>query len=84
MSIDTQLEQEAKVLKDLNLHSASSPMPPVHRIARILAILCILAILLQTKEPLRSFRTFFSLLPRAIDIKVFQTFSASSCCVSVF
>ena len=48
MSIDTQQEQEAKVLKDLNLHSAPSPMPPVHRMSRILAILHILDILLQT------------------------------------
>ena len=48
MSIDTQQAQEVKVLKDLNLHSAPSPLPPVHRIAPILKILHILEILLQT------------------------------------
>ena len=46
----------------------------------ILAILIILAILLQTRETLRSSRTFSR---GAIDIKVFQTFApfaaASSC-----
>ena len=43
----------------------------------ILQILTILAILIQTKEPLRSLRTFSPYCRGgAIDIKVFQTFSA--------
>ena len=67
---------EAKVLKDLNLHRAPSPLPPVHRMSPILHILHILAILLQTKEPLRSLRTFTPYCRGgAIDIKVFQTFA---------
>ena len=47
--------------------------------ALILAILIILAILLQTRERLRSSRTFSACSAEAsIDIKVFQTFASSS------
>ena len=63
MSIDTQQEQEAKVRKDLNLRRAPSPLPPVHRSTPILKILHILAILIQTKETLRSLRTFTPCCP---------------------
>ena len=76
MSIDTQQEQEAKVRKDLNLHSAPCTAAAGASDVPILKILHILAILLQTLQPLRSLRTFSPCCRGgAIDIKVFQTFS---------
>ena len=48
MSIDSRLAHGVKVLKDLNLRSAPSPLPPVHRSTPILQILLILDILIQT------------------------------------
>ena len=63
MSIDTQQEQEAKVRKDLNLHIAPSPLPPVHQISPILQILHILAILIQTVD-IKVLTDLYALLPR--------------------
>ena len=61
MSIDARPEQEAKVRKDLNFHSA--PLPPVHPIAPILKILKILKILLQTVD-IKVLTDLYALLPR--------------------